>query len=94
MHMTDGYRVTQAEYPDTTVSEFLDDRFIGIISKAFPESTAINISIFTGDEKKSIVQIIHPNKTFRDKHIVVVDSTTPEAFEKIVEAIKSYKAEE
>lgn len=92
--MADGYRVTQAEYPDMTVGEFLDDRFVGILSKAFPDFTAINISIFTGDEKNSIVQLIHPKKSFRDEHITLVDSTSPEAFEKIISVIETYRSEE
>lgn len=93
MHMTDEYKVTQAEFSDMTVNQFIDERFLGLLNKAFPKVSTINITISVGAERRDMIQIFHPTPKSKDDAIVTVDTGNPDAFTKMVEILEQYRKE-
>lgn len=89
--MTEEYKVTQAEFSDMTVNQFIDERFLGLLNKAFPKVSAINITISVGPERGNIVQIFHPTPSTRDESVVTVDTMSPEDFSKMAEVLEQYR---
>ena len=93
MHMNEEYRVTQAEFSDMTVNQFIDERFLGLLNKAFPKVSTINITISVGPERSDLIQIFHPSPKSRDDAVVTVDTGNPDNFAKLAEILRQYEKE-
>ena len=89
--MADEYKVTQAEFSDLTADMFMDDKFLGLLKKSFPESKVVSIGIMTSSEKGKIIQMFHPTPKSNEDRTLVVDSNNPEVFEKIASVITEFK---
>ncbi len=72
------------------VKSFLDEKFIGLLEKSFPNVAFQHVCVFVhNDEDKERIYFGHHSPEHNEKNILMVDTDRPETLEKALQIIKS-----
>lgn len=88
IHYTEGVR------EESTTSMIFDSKFIGILTKRFPDAKVISICIATSEKKEGRICLFHQTRESHDERKMTVEGGTPEVFDGILQVIDDFEKEE